>query len=110
MEDWDQDTLEDVVKQKHGSEKPANKTEIICKFFLDAVESKLYGWWALYATMSLLCAICRTCSCKRAHGEHCYCCRFLCISAKCASQSKRRNIIDAVSGIRPEPLKADVSG
>lgn len=44
MEDWDQDKLEDVVHQKHGAEKPANKTDIICKFFLDAVESKLYGW------------------------------------------------------------------
>ena len=44
MEDWDQDKLEDVVKQKHGAEKPSNKTDIICKFFLDAVENKLYGW------------------------------------------------------------------
>ena len=45
MEDWDQDKLEDVVKQKHGAEKAAsNRTEIICKFFLDAVEKKLYGW------------------------------------------------------------------
>ena len=44
MDDWDQDKLEDVVKQKHGAEKPSNKTDIICKFFLDAVESKLYGW------------------------------------------------------------------
>ena len=44
MEDWDQDKLEDVVNQKHGTEKPSNKTDIICKFFLDAVESKLYGW------------------------------------------------------------------
>lgn len=44
MEDWDQDKLEEVVNQKHGTEKPSNKTEIICKFFLDAVEAKLYGW------------------------------------------------------------------
>ena len=47
MEDWDQDKLEDVVKQKHGAEKPSNKTEIICKYFLDAVEAKLYGWYDL---------------------------------------------------------------
>ena len=47
MEDWDQDKLEDVVKQKHGAEKPSNKTEIICKYFLDAVEAKLYGWFVL---------------------------------------------------------------
>ena len=44
MDDWDQDKLEDVVKQKHGTEKPSNKTDIICKFFLDAVENKMYGW------------------------------------------------------------------
>ena len=36
MEDWDQETLEAAIKQKHANEnKP---TEIICKFFLDAVE------------------------------------------------------------------------
>lgn len=45
MEDWDQETLEKVVKDKHGSEKPSNKTEIICKFFLEAVEKKQYGWF-----------------------------------------------------------------
>jgi len=38
MEDWDQETLERVVKEKHGAEKPSNATTIICKFFLDAVE------------------------------------------------------------------------
>lgn len=43
MEDWDQDELEKVVKQKHGEEK-TNKTAIICKFFLEAVEKKQYGW------------------------------------------------------------------
>ncbi|GIL54317.1 hypothetical protein Vafri_9891 [Volvox africanus] len=43
MEDWDQATLEAAIKQKHANEnKP---TEIICKFFLDAVEKKLYGWF-----------------------------------------------------------------
>ena len=46
MDDWDQEQLENVVNQKHGTEKPGNKTDIICKFFLDAVESKLYGWCA----------------------------------------------------------------
>jgi len=44
MNDWDQDTLEDVVNKKHGSSN-ANKTTIICKFFLDAVEKGLYGWF-----------------------------------------------------------------
>jgi len=44
MNDWDQDTLEDVVKKKHGATN-TNKTDIICKFFLDAVEKSLYGWF-----------------------------------------------------------------
>lgn len=44
MNDWDQATLEDVVNKKHGSHN-ANKTEIICKFFLEAVEKSLYGWF-----------------------------------------------------------------
>lgn len=48
MEDWDQEKLEEAVRQKHGAEKPSNKTEIICKFFLDAVENKLYGWYATH--------------------------------------------------------------
>lgn len=44
MEEWDQEKLESVVKQKHGAEKPSNQTEIICKYFLEAVEKKQYGW------------------------------------------------------------------
>jgi len=44
MNDWDQETLEDVVKKKHGSTN-TNKTDIICKYFLDAVEKSLYGWF-----------------------------------------------------------------
>ncbi|GMH33642.1 hypothetical protein BSKO_01476 [Bryopsis sp. KO-2023] len=44
MANWDQDELEKVVKQKHAGEK-TNQTKIICKYFLDAVENKLYGWF-----------------------------------------------------------------
>merc|ERR1712168_225126 len=44
MNDWDQETLEDVVKKKHGSTN-TSKTDIICKFFLEAVEKNLYGWF-----------------------------------------------------------------
>ncbi len=47
MGEWDQEKLEAVVAQKHGAEKgnQVNKaTDIICKFFLDAVEGKQYGW------------------------------------------------------------------
>ena len=48
MAEWDQEKLEAVVQQKHGAEKGnVNRaTEIICKFFLDAVEAKQYGWCA----------------------------------------------------------------
>lgn len=48
MDEWDQAKLEAVVAQKHGAEKcNANRaTDIICKFFLDAVEGKQYGWCA----------------------------------------------------------------
>ena len=48
MEDWDQDKLEKVVNQKHGAEAAGpttNRTNIICKFFLDAVEKRQYGWF-----------------------------------------------------------------
>ncbi len=45
MDDWDQETLERVVKEKHAQEKPSNATSIICKHFLEAVEKKLYGWF-----------------------------------------------------------------
>jgi hypothetical protein len=45
MEDWSQEELERVVREKHGAEKVSNETKIICKFFLDAVEKKQYGWF-----------------------------------------------------------------
>lgn len=48
MEDWDQETLERVIKEKHGNEKPSNATSIPCKHFIDAVEKKLYGWYVLW--------------------------------------------------------------
>jgi hypothetical protein len=44
MDDWDQKKLEDVVVSKHG---PGIKTttEIVCKYFLEAIEQKKYGWF-----------------------------------------------------------------
>mmetsp|Transcript_40614 Transcript_40614/g.77547 ORF Transcript_40614/g.77547 Transcript_40614/m.77547 type:complete len:383 (-) Transcript_40614:1775-2923(-) len=45
MEDWDQEKLEAAIKRKHGAEQKNNQTTIICKHFLEAVESKLYGWF-----------------------------------------------------------------
>ncbi|PRW34000.1 zinc finger CCCH domain-containing 11 [Chlorella sorokiniana] len=45
MEDWDQETLEKAIAQKHAAENKNRPTEIICKFFLEAVEKRLYGWF-----------------------------------------------------------------
>jgi hypothetical protein len=42
MEDWDESKLREVVDKKHGA---SNRTDIICKFFLDAIEQKKYGWF-----------------------------------------------------------------
>jgi len=41
MDEWDQKKLESVVGQKHKD----NKTDIVCKFFLAAIETKKYGWF-----------------------------------------------------------------
>ncbi len=45
MEDWDQEQLEKAIAAKHGAGNANNATSIICKFFLDAVERKQYGWF-----------------------------------------------------------------
>lgn len=44
MDQWDQSKLEEVVVNKHG---PGIKTttEIVCKYFLEAIENKKYGWF-----------------------------------------------------------------
>lgn len=46
MENWDEQTLRDAVEKKHGA---ANKTkpptDIICKFFIEALEQNKYGWF-----------------------------------------------------------------
>jgi len=42
MEDWDENKLRDVVNKKHGV---SNRTDIICKYFLDAIEQRKYGWF-----------------------------------------------------------------
>eukprot|EP00127_Corallochytrium_limacisporum_P006454 Clim_evm44s227 gene=Clim_evmTU44s227 len=43
--DWDEETLKSVIAKKHGAEKSLPKTDIICKYFLDAVEKGQYGWF-----------------------------------------------------------------
>lgn len=47
MENWDDAKLEDVVNQKHGEDniKKTNTTQIVCKYFIEAVENKTYGWF-----------------------------------------------------------------
>lgn len=44
MENWDEEKLKEVIDKKHAGEK-ANATSIICKFFIEAVEKSLYGWF-----------------------------------------------------------------
>ncbi|KAA8518813.1 hypothetical protein F0562_016413 [Nyssa sinensis] len=45
MEDWDQETLEKVVESKKKEYNQNRPTEIVCKYFLEAVEKKQYGWF-----------------------------------------------------------------
>ena len=44
MDEWDDEKLAEVVAKKHGTEK-SNATDIICKYFLDALENNKYGWF-----------------------------------------------------------------
>ncbi|KAK9490344.1 hypothetical protein V1508DRAFT_400001 [Lipomyces doorenjongii] len=43
METWDDETLRSVVMSKHGN--PKVTTNIVCKYFIEAVETKKYGWF-----------------------------------------------------------------
>ncbi|XP_009602547.1 zinc finger CCCH domain-containing protein 11 isoform X1 [Nicotiana tomentosiformis] len=45
MEDWDQETLEKVVASKSQEYNKNKPTDIVCKYFLEAVEKKQYGWF-----------------------------------------------------------------
>lgn len=45
MDAWDEEKLNDVIGLKHGETNATNATEIICKYFLDAVEKSKYGWF-----------------------------------------------------------------
>lgn len=44
MDNWDEDKLKEVVEKKHGANNQT-KTEKVCKFFLQAIEDKKYGWF-----------------------------------------------------------------
>lgn len=43
MEQWDEEKLRSVILSKHGN--PKTTTDIVCKFFIDAVENGKYGWF-----------------------------------------------------------------
>lgn len=46
MENWDDETLRDAVEKKHGAANKAKPpTDIICKYFIDALEQSKYGWF-----------------------------------------------------------------
>jgi hypothetical protein len=45
MEGWDDAKLKEVVGKKHGTQKIPNQTDIICKYFLEAIENGKYGWF-----------------------------------------------------------------
>ncbi|KAL6277773.1 hypothetical protein ACE6H2_021374 [Prunus campanulata] len=45
MEEWDQETLEKVVESKKNEYQQNKPTDIVCKYFLEAVEKKQYGWF-----------------------------------------------------------------
>ncbi|KAI9207463.1 translation machinery-associated protein 46 [Polychytrium aggregatum] len=46
MDTWDQSKLEDVVNKKHSLSDNQNKpTDIVCKHFIEAIESQKYGWF-----------------------------------------------------------------
>ncbi|XP_035227313.1 zinc finger CCCH domain-containing protein 15 homolog [Stegodyphus dumicola] len=46
MENWDEAKLKEVVEKKHGeTDRKMPKTDIICKYFLDALENNKYGWF-----------------------------------------------------------------
>lgn len=55
MENWDADKLQEVVKQQETKYKLNKPTDIVCKFFLNALETKKYGWkWVCPNGMSCI--------------------------------------------------------
>ncbi|QRV89693.1 Zf-CCCH domain protein [Ceratobasidium sp. AG-Ba] len=43
MDKWDQETLQQVVLSKHGN--PKTTTDIVCKYFIEAIETQKFGWF-----------------------------------------------------------------
>ena len=44
MDKWDEDKLKKVVQSK-GLNSKAKATEIVCKYFLEALDMEKYGWF-----------------------------------------------------------------
>ncbi|KAI8894420.1 hypothetical protein BC833DRAFT_605007 [Globomyces pollinis-pini] len=46
MEDWNQEKLEDAIREREVGRENLNKaTEIVCKYFIEAIETQKYGWF-----------------------------------------------------------------
>lgn len=45
MSTWDQEKLEKVVAENNKKVKTQSRSKTICKFFLDAIENEVYGWF-----------------------------------------------------------------
>ncbi|KAG8820267.1 Translation machinery-associated protein 46 [Serendipita sp. 400] len=43
MDNWDEEKLRSVVLSKAGN--PKTTTDIVCKYFIEAIESKKFGWF-----------------------------------------------------------------
>lgn len=43
MDNWDEEKLRQVVMSKYGN--PKTTTDIVCKYFIEAVENMKYGWF-----------------------------------------------------------------
>lgn len=43
MDKWDEEKLRQVITSKHGN--PKTTTDIVCKYFIEAVENSKYGWF-----------------------------------------------------------------
>ena len=43
MDDWDEEMLRKVVLSKAGN--PRTSTDIVCKYFIEAIETKKFGWF-----------------------------------------------------------------
>ncbi|KAI0312102.1 hypothetical protein OF83DRAFT_1067783 [Amylostereum chailletii] len=43
MDTWDEEKLRNVVLSRHGN--PRTTTDIVCKFFIEAIETQKFGWF-----------------------------------------------------------------